>query len=169
MKVQFINKNFKEIRPDEIDGSWFICIAEQSKGLPYFEFLVVNISLSSENQFIAKFNNLDKAEQYVQQSILSESKDKNLNKVKELIILGIEATTTGFRNNSELTRLLCDDEMYYRFKLEGISILKKLLGIEYPLYEEFARNVENNDVCNVEKCLPILNALKVSIVNDEIM
>lgn len=68
MNPQFFNALFKNIDPIKRDSisQPYICLhSHDNSGLPYFEYLVVDPGKSEENQFIARFNDLSLAMQYV--------------------------------------------------------------------------------------------------------
>ncbi|GEM_PF-6245837 len=68
MKPIFIDKLFKNISPQEKKEliTPFICLhSTDQSGLPYFQYLIVDLKRADEFQFIARFNDITIENEYV--------------------------------------------------------------------------------------------------------
>ena len=68
MNSIFIDKLFKDLCIKEKDAlkNPFICLhSPDSSGKPYFDYLVVDLTRSEDSQFIARFQDLQLAKDYV--------------------------------------------------------------------------------------------------------
>lgn len=69
MTAYFINKLFRDLTLEEKNGipKPFICLhSPDPNGYPYFEYLVVDLTRNEDKQFIARFQNLELAKEYVE-------------------------------------------------------------------------------------------------------
>ncbi len=68
MKLQIIEKEFKEISREQLIklNHPFICFHSSTlNGYPYFSYLIVDLSLEEDKQFIARFKDLLLAVEYM--------------------------------------------------------------------------------------------------------
>ena len=68
MEVKFVEILFKNLTESDKKNLTlpFICLhSGDSNGLPYFQYLIVDLNNSFEDQFIARFKEFEKAYEYV--------------------------------------------------------------------------------------------------------
>jgi len=76
MEIKFFQKQFKDLSTVEKRNMLypFICLhSSDSSGLPYFEYLIVDITKEEDKQLLARFNDIEFAKDYIRFLIQNKS------------------------------------------------------------------------------------------------